>query len=105
MKRSLQQALTGPETRTWVRAADALITLGAGVGIAICYFLLRASFDATLLHSAFIGAFLSLPLVALTLYRASEISRPERIAILVLVFAVTSALLVAVVEASRDGGA
>ena len=104
MKRSLHQALTGPEDKAWVRAVDALITLAVAVGIAVSYFMLRSGFDVTLLHYAFIGACVSLPLVALTLYRVSEISRPERIAILVLVLTAATALLVAVVEAGRSGG-
>jgi len=105
IKPRLKSVLARPESKSWVRVVDASMVLFATAGIANIYFVLPIEFDIRLLDYASIGGLVCTPVVALTLYRVNDISRSERIAILGIVLTAVIALLVAALEASKNGGA
>ena len=86
-------ALTGPEHKSWVRIVDAILTLGCAFAIAVIYFGYAPDFDYRLQHYLFYASMFCLVVIAGMFYRRSDISRLERIAILLLVLTVAFALL------------
>jgi len=88
----------GPERKAWVRKLDAIVTLMAPAGIIGVLFVASIKIEIPLLKGAFYGALACTPIVAYTLYRETNLSRIERIAILSLVLCLSIALMVATLE-------
>ena len=94
-KEKLKAVLFKPEDKPWIRVLDAVaVSLGA-FGICVLFFILPLSIESTLLKFSFYGAILSIPILAYTLYRKTNLSKIERIAILLLVLSTAFALMVA----------
>lgn len=91
----------GPEQKRWIRTIDALMVLMAAVAIMVLLFLFPNHGDLPLLSGTAYAALVCLPIVAYSLYRQSDLSRLERVAILVLAICVCMALLIASVELNR----
>ena len=91
----------GPESKTWIRVVDALMVLSLPLALAVAWFLFRVRPEPPLLQAAFAGTVVSAPVVAYCLYRESDLTRIERIAILALVLCLGFALLVATLEAGQ----
>ncbi len=89
----------GPERKTWIRTLDAIVVLMAPLGIAGALFVYRIEIEAPLLKSAFYGGLICTPIVAYSLYRESDLSRLERVALLGLVLSL--ALMVAAIESKQ----
>ncbi len=90
-----------PEHKKWVRCIDALLTLLTATGIGIVYFVLPLKIEIPLLKTGFYIAMITLPIVAWMLYRPSDISRLERIAIVLLVLCALLTLMIAAIETSN----
>jgi len=91
----------GPERKAWIRKIDALMVLMTPFGIAGALFVLPIEIEIPLLRGAFYGALVCTPIVAYTLYRETNLSRLERIAILGLVLCLMLALTVAGIESKQ----
>ncbi|MCP4391411.1 MAG: hypothetical protein GY802_24170 [Gammaproteobacteria bacterium] len=91
----------GPERKAWIRTLDAIVVLMAPLGIAGALFVYRIEIEALLLKGAFYGGLICTPIVAYSLYRESDMSRLERIALLGLVLCLSLALMVAAIESMQ----
>jgi flagellar biosynthesis protein FliQ len=89
----------GPERKTWIRTLDAIVVLMAPACIAGAIFVFQI--EIPLLKAAFFGGLVCTPIVAWTLYRESNLSRLERIALLLLVLCLSLALMVAAIESKQ----
>ena len=94
----LFDGILGPERKTWVRIVDALLILGCAFAVALLYFGYAPDFEARLLHYLFYASPPCLVVIAAMLYRRTDISRLERIAILLLVLTLILALLAVVFD-------
>ncbi|MDH3761706.1 MAG: hypothetical protein OEU50_12045 [Gammaproteobacteria bacterium] len=91
----------GPERKAWIRTLDGIAVLMAPVGIAGAVFVFQIEIEIALLKGAFYGGLVCTPIVAWTLYRETNLSRLERIALLVLVLCLSLALMVAAIESTQ----
>lgn len=93
-KEKLKHLFFDTEERTWVRTIDALVVLFGAFAVGILFFVLPLKVDNRLLEFGFWGAILSMPVLAYVLYRDTNLSRLERIAILVLMLSLIFALMI-----------
>jgi len=99
MKREEFKALfLGPEEKVWVRAFDAAAVLLGFVGVVIILYNIPSTIENTLIKFSLWTAVLSMPVLTYTMYRKSDLSRSERLAILSVVLSSAVALLVASLE-------
>ena len=91
----------GPETRAWVRTLDAVLTLGCAFSVTLLFFGYLPESAPRMLHLAFYGALVGIPIVAWTLYRETSLTRLERIAVILPVLALGFALMSGALEAGR----
>lgn len=89
----------GPERKTWIRTLDAIVVLMAPACIAGAIFVFQI--EIPLLKAAFFGGLVCTPIVAWTLYRESDLSRLERIALPLLVLCLSLALMFAAIESKQ----
>lgn len=89
----------GPERKAWIRTLDAIVVLMAPACIAGAIFVFQI--EIPLLKAAFFGGLVCTPIVAWTLYRESDLSRLERIALPLLVLCLSLALMVAAIESKQ----
>lgn len=95
--KSLFEGLLGPEQK-WVRVVDAFLILGCAFAIAVMYFGYAPDFESRLPHYLFYATMPSLVVIAAMFYRQSDVSRLERIAIMLLVLTTGFGLLCLVSE-------
>jgi uncharacterized membrane protein (DUF4010 family) len=91
----------GPERKTWIRTLDAIVVLMAPACIAGAIFVFQIEIEIPLLNAAFFGGLVCTPIVAWTLYRESDLSRLERIALPLLVLCLSLALMFAAIESKQ----
>lgn len=93
----------GLERKAWIRTLDAIVVLMAPACIAgaIFVFQIEIEIEIPLLKAAFFGGLVCTPIVAWTLYRESDLSRLERIALPLLVLCLSLALMVAAIESKQ----
>ncbi len=72
------------------------------LAIAVVFFVLPLKIEARLLQYSFIESLVCTPVIAYMMYRATNISRPERIAIPGLVLVAVIALMIAAIESSNN---
>lgn len=93
----------GLERKAWIRTLDAIVVLMAPACIAgaIFVFQIEIEIEIPLLKAAFFGGLVCTPIVAWTLYRESDLSRLERIALPLRVLCLSLALMVAAIESKQ----
>lgn len=101
-KEKLKALFLKPEDKTWVRVADTTAVLLGTFGVGVLFFVLPLNIESTLLKMSFWCAILSMPVLAHALYRNTNLSRMERLALLALVLSSVIALMVASFEVSKN---
>ena len=101
-KEKLKKLLCEPEKRVWVRRIDAMVTLLGTFSIGIIFFVLPLKTGNRLLEFSFWIAFLSAPILSFTLLRKTDLSKIERIAVILLILSLIFALMIASFESAKN---
>ena len=99
---NLKRLLLAPEEKSWARIIDSVAVLLGLLAAGVLYFMFSSKIESNLLKYSFWGVIISTPFIAYTMFKLSNITKIERIAILILVLSAAFALLVASVESTKN---
>ena len=101
-KNKIRNLLLNTEDNAWVRAIDGTIVVSAILAIVLVFMLLSLSFENRLLGASFCGAIVSMPIVAYMMYRQTNLTKIERMSVLILTWSTAVSFMVASFEYTKN---
>ena len=90
-----KEKLLTPEAKKWIRVLESFFALLPAWTCIILFIVIRLPIDNHLLKISYLGSLLASPFIAYLMYRNSDLLKIERLAILIIMVAVSCAILVA----------
>jgi hypothetical protein len=98
----LKCLLLAPEEKSWARIIDSIVVLLGLLAAGVLYFMFSSKIESNLLKFSLWGVIITAPFISYMMFRVSNITKIERISILILVLSAAFALLVASVESTKN---
>lgn len=94
----LKEQFLTPQRKIWVRVVESFFALLPAWTSIILHFSLKAPVDIYLLKLAYWSSILACPFIAFLMYRNSDLTKIERLAILGIMISASFAIMVASIE-------